>query len=182
MVAVTAVLAVVMAVAGAFGAEASPETRSASGTGSRGMDTEFEFYLLAGTYEHEIVSECGIAASLFPAAREPAALLSDVLQADLATDGGRPNRGDLVMTAPGWVSLQVGTGPQCEWEYSISGAFLPLGSEPPPPRAADDLGELWSFGIAVLIAGVLAVVLARRRRPDRRQDTTEAKVRVTPPP
>lgn len=179
---VIAVFAVVMTVVGAFGVEASEETRSASGTGSRGLSTDVEFYVLAGTYVHDVVSDCEIAASLFPASREPAALLRDVLQADLATGDGRVDSGTLVMTAPGWINLQIGTGPQCAWEYSITGAFLPLGSEPSPPRAADDLGELWGFGVAMLIVGAVAVIVARRRRPSRRHDTEEVKVRVTPPP
>lgn len=160
MVAAGVMLVVVLAAAPA--ADPELDTREFTGEGSVGTGSQLELYLPPGEYRHELVSDCDVAASLFPAERLPQVRLGDVLQADLATATDRQeDRGDLAIGVGGWANLQVGTGPECRWVYRITGAFVALGEEPPPPRAVDDVGGPWGIGVVALL--VVVVLLAVRR-------------------
>lgn len=158
------------------------EERSYAGTGSRGVDTDIEVYLIEGTYGHRLSAECDAAASLFPGRREPKVPLRDVLRADLETSGPSIDTGPFTISEPGWANLQVGTGPECAWEYSITGMFLPAGSEPPPPRSPDEVGGPWVLGVLVIVGLITVVGVVRSRRsPVVPARDEESKVRVTPP-
>ena len=160
-------------------AEPEGATRVFEGRGSVGIESEFEIYLLEGTYQHEIGSGCIAAASLFPAEREPAVRLGDVLQADLRTEGGPPDTGVVEISIAGWANLQIGTGPDCAWSYAITGAFYSEGDEPGPPRAPDELFSTWGpIVAAVVVLGGALVLAARssRRSTDEPADAPEVKV------
>ena len=140
-------------------------------------------FLLEGTYGHRLTAECDAAASLFPGLREPMVPLRDVLAADLTTSERSIDTGRFSISEAGWVNLQVGTAPECEWEYAVTGTFLPLGSEPPPARSPDDLGGIWGIGILVLVAsGITVAVVRSRSRPAESFDDDAVKVWVTAPP
>jgi len=176
-------LAVAVVIAGPVAVDDIEETRTFDGTGSLGMATTVEVYLLEGSYRHELSSTCKAAASLFPADREPPVLLGDVLRADLVATGDAHDEGRVAISMPGWANLQIGTGPDCQWEYAISGVFVPLGSEPPPPRPDDDVGGLWGFGAIVLLVAAVVLVAGRSRRRGGVPATDEiVKVMVAPPP
>ena len=180
---VTLVFAIAVTPSAAAAAEAALETRSFMRTGSLGVDTDVEFYLLEGTYRHELVSACVVAASIFPSDREPPVPLRDVLQADLATRGNTASRGTVEITTAGWAHLQVGTGPECEWTYTITGEFLPVGEEPPPPRAPDDLGgALGAALVLILLLGVVVALARTRRAPNDEGSEAAVRVRVDRPP
>ena len=157
----------------------APDVARTEGTGS---ESDVEVYLLEGTYRHDVRSDCVVAASLFPGDREPPVLLQDVLQADLVTREVAVDEGTFTISRAGWAMLQAGTGPDCQWSYSVTGAFLPVGEEPPPPRSPDDLGSAVGAGILLVVIASLVVVVARtRRRPDVEKEPV-VKVWVAPPP
>lgn len=164
-------------------AEPAEETRQFTRTGSVGSESDVEVYLLEGTYRHEIVSDCTVAASVFPGNRDPAVRLQDVLQADLLTRDAVRAEGTFTIEVAGWAIVQAGTGPACQWSYAVTGAFLPVGEEPPPPRSPDDLGSAVGAAIvlALLVALVVGVARTRRRGPDQNEEHV-VKVWVAPPP
>jgi hypothetical protein len=141
------------------------ETRMFEGRGSAGTNSSAEVYLLEGSYEHgiDVDAGCVLTAGLFPAHREPAVLVGDVLPADLAVGaGGRAaSVGTFEITQPGWATVQIGTGPDCEWRYTVSGEFLPAGREPGPPGA---LAQPWVLWLGVGAALVILLGLRRQRR------------------
>jgi len=170
--AVAAVVAASLLVV-AFGdpGDVEPSTRSFEATGSLGRDSHIELYLVGGIYTHQIETYLGCAATagLFPAQREPAAALREVLEpSDLAAymPSVRARRtGGFRIDTPGWVTLQVGTGPACVWTYQATGRFLPLGEEPGPAGSLDQPWLLWSaLAAAVVAAAVVAAVYRGRRR------------------
>lgn len=164
-------------------AEPAEETRQFTRTGSVGAESDVEFYLLEGTYRHEITSDCTVAASVFPGNRDPMVLLQDVLQADLLTRDVVRAEGTFTISAAGWAIVQAGTGPECQWSYAVTGAFVPVGEEPPPPRSPDDLGSAVGAAIVLALLVVLIVGVARTRRRDPGQDDDHVvKVWVAPPP
>lgn len=141
------------------------DTQVFEGIGSAGSDSPLEVYLLEGTYEHRIAADaaCVLTAGVFPGERSPQVPLGDVLQADLALGGGGragPD-GTFRVTADGWAGVQVGTGPDCRWTYSITGSFLPAGREPAAPGA---LRQPWILWIALGAAVAIVVAAGRRRR------------------
>lgn len=169
-----AVLQVVAALGAlvAISASAAPtpqvETRTFAGAGSIGTDSTLELYLLEGTYHHRLVgsSGCYTAVSLFPARPPLGVPLSDVLPADVSVAGragtGEANpTGTVVISQAGWANLQVGTGTDCEWTYSITGQFLPEGEEPVPPSERNQ----WWLPVAGVLAVVGLLALAWRHRP-----------------
>jgi hypothetical protein len=161
--------------------DTEPGTRVFEGRGSVGIDSEFEIYLVEGTYQHEIGGGCVAAASLFPADREPAVRLGDVLQADLGTESGRPNEGVVEISVAGWANLQIGTGPDCSWSYAITGAFYPEGDEPAPPRAPDELVSTWGpIAAALVVLGAALVLAARSSRRSSGESDDEPEVKVAP--
>ena len=152
------------------------DTRRFEGHGSRGVETDIEFFLVAGTYQHTLESNCRITAGIFPSLQQPAVLLSEVLDADLATLGSS-DEGQFPITQQGWANLQLGTGPDCTWEYTVTGAFLPLGDEPDPPGP----GFIGWWPLALVVAGAALIIgNSARRRPVEEED--EPRVRVTQPP
>jgi hypothetical protein len=169
-------------------ADSGSETREFSRKGSLDAGGGVELFLVEGTYRHELVSprpdrSCEVTAGLFPANREPTVPLRDVLQADLATTSGAPgDAGSFEVSGAGWAILQVGTGPDCEWEYRITGAFHPVGEEPGPPRPSDDLGGLWSIVLLGVVIVAVAGLVARRGPQRRAEEESDVKVRVAPAP
>ncbi len=166
-------------------ATAAPErdSRAFDGSGSLGTDSPIELYLLEETYHHRIVAinGCFITASLFPMRGKPGVPLSDVLQASDLSAGeraaGAPEAdpaGSFTVTGAGWVNLQVGTGTDCRWSYSITGLFLPEGEEPAPPSPWN---QLWLV-IAAVVAVIAVSVLAARRKPSPPQLEEEPAIRV----
>jgi len=154
------------------------ETRRFDGVGSRGIGSDVEFFLVEGTYRHTLegTSNCIITASVFPGPQQPAAVLSEVINADLAIldDVATDN---FPITEQGWVNLQVGTGPECAWEYTVTGVFLPLGDEPKPPGSG--LIGWWPVGLVAMGAALLIAGAVRRRPPAQGH---EPKVQVAEPP
>ncbi len=161
------------------------ETRPFTGVGSLGTDSPVEVYLLAGTYHHRLVGTtgCYTAASLFPS-RDPLGVpLADVLQADLSV--GQRSRGEsetdpagtVVISKAGWARLQVGTGPDCQWRYSITGRFLPRGDEPGPQSPA----SLWWLQVAGLAIVASLVILVLRRRSPGPVEKEEGPIRMVDP-
>jgi hypothetical protein len=180
-------LAVGALVALAAGATQSPsvEVRAFDGSGSLGTDSPIEIYLLTGTYHHRLVgsTECYTTASVFPSRDPHGVLLGDVLQADLSV-GKRASSdtvinpaGTMIVSQPGWARLQVGTGLDCAWKYSITGPFLPEGDEPEPPSNRDM--RWWQIaGIAVVVS---LTVLALRRRSPKSSGDEEGPIRIMDP-
>lgn len=157
------------------------ETRIFEGAGSVGTDSTLELYLLEGTYHHRLASpsECFISASLFPSRGSQGVPLSDVLDADLSVgtrsgSGETSPTGAIVISQAGWTNLQVGTGTDCEWTYSITGRFLPEGEEPVPPSERNQ----WWLIVAGVIAVAALVVLVLRRRPPAPPTDGEDAIRV----
>ena len=108
-------------------------TRTFEGSGSQGTDTSFQFYVVEGTYSHELSGGCLATAGLFPGDREPPVSLWDVLDADLAINPANALAGPMgvfEIGQKGWTELQIGSGPDCEWTYQVTGDFLPAGGEP----------------------------------------------------
>ena len=168
---------------GPLATEPAEETREYTRTGSVGSESDVELYLLEGTYRHELSSRCTVAASLFPGDSDPAVLLQDVLQADLVTGDVDGATGTFTISTAGWAMLQAGTGPDCQWSYAVTGSFLPVGDEPPPPRSPDDLGSAVGATIILVVLIALVVVVARtRRNPDEQDVERVVKVWVAPPP
>ncbi len=163
----------------------SIETRPFTGVGSLGTDSPVEVYLLAGTYHHRLVgtTDCYTAASLFPSRDLLGVPLADVLQADLSV--GQRSKGEsetnpagtVVISEAGWARLQVGTGPDCEWRYSITGRFLPRGDEPGPQSPA----SLWWLQVAGLAIVASLVILVLRRRSPRPVKKEEGPIRTVDP-
>ncbi len=141
------------------------QRRSFSGSGSVGSDSSIELYLLDAEYTHRLEADgsCDITAGVFPAHRQPAVRVSEVLQADLAVlrQGATARAGPdgvFTITQPGWATVQVGTGPDCTWTYEIAGPFLPAGREPRPPGALEQPWVLWTLvfgGLALLVGPFL---------------------------
>ncbi len=156
----------------------SPETRSFDGTGSLDTSSPVEVYLLEGTYWHRLDGDdgCRISASLFPSRDPQGVILWDVLQADL-TVGRTPAvpSGSFSISQEGWARLQLGTGPDCGWTYSISGSFLTVGEEPDPPS---ERSLLWLQLLAVAGAAFFVVVVALRRRTAEPVEDDESPIRV----
>jgi len=180
-------LAVGALLAIAAGAAPTPavEIRSFSGTGSLDVASPVEVYLLAGTYHHRLVGtlDCYTTASLFPTRGDRGVVLSDVLQADLSVgrrsggEGEPDPAGRLVISQPGWARLEVGTGPECPWTYSITGRFLAQGDEP-VTQAEQSLW--WAQIAAVAVLASLAVLALRRKSPKSREDE-ETTIRLIDP-
>lgn len=178
----TIVLGAVVAllVTAGFGSAPEPDTstRTYEGTGSVGRDSPFEIFLAGGVYRHQLDTHLGCAATagLFPAQREPAAALREVLRpSDLAVympTVRATGTGGFRITHPGWVTLQIGTGPECSWTYTATGRFLPPGEEPLAPGALDQPWLLW----AGMAAAALAALAARRHT--RRNTGTEPDRRI----
>ena len=158
------------------------DTRGFEGAGSVGADTTLELYLLEGTYHHRLVGigDCHTTASVFPSRGEQGVPLADVIHADLSVGrraGGitllKPS-GSFEITRGGWANIQVGTGTECTWDYSITGLFLPEGEEPVPPT---ERSQWW-----LIIAGIAAIaglgLLVWRKRPPPRADEEEPAIRV----
>lgn len=159
------------------------QRRSFPGSGSVGSDSSIELYLLDAEYTHRLDADgsCDITAGVFPAHREPAVRVSEVLQADLAVlrrgaTGRVGPEGGFTITEPGWATVQVGTGPDCAWTYEIAGPFLPVGREPRPPGALEQPWVLWTLvlgGLALLAGPFL------RRRARVRGDEGDGEGQVT---
>lgn len=162
------------------------ETRIFSGSGSRSVTSDVELFVVGGTYEHQLeTAGCFAAAGLFPAERLPRVKLREVLSADLSAGTSESSLGQTMpfgtftITAPGWATLQIGTGPECSWSYSIRGEFLPPGDEPGPPRAPGSL-QRWEILLFVLGIASLAAFVARRGV-SAGSDTSDAdKIRTLP--
>jgi len=173
-----------LAMAGASQA-ASIEIRTFTGAGSLGTDSTVEVYLLEGRYHHRLVgsAECYTTAGLFPARDPLGVALSDVLQADLSV--GKRSYGTTVtnpagtvtISRAGWANLQVGTGPECEWVYTITGSFLPRRDEPlaPPQRG------LWWVPVTGAAAAALALLAFRRRSLPQGEEETQGPIRIVEP-
>lgn len=182
-------LIVILALASVAAADgAAVETRTFSGEGSAGVESEVELYLPGGEYRHALQAapDCFVTGGLFPAEREPRAKLSDVIRADLHVGEGRVTgpraepEGSFIITTPGWVVLQLGTGPECRWDYTITGAFVPEGDEPRAPLGQEPIGLTLPLVVG-LLAVVAIVAVARRRRGQVSEVDDEPAVRVTPP-
>lgn len=166
--------------------DTSMETRAFSGEGSAGVESEVELYLPGGEYRHELQAapDCFVTGGLFPAAREPRAKLGDVIRADLQVGEGRvtgpqaESTGTFTISTPGWAVLQLGTGPECRWDYTITGAFVPEGDEPRAPLGQEPIGVALPLVVGLLALVAIVAVVGRRRVPDVRD---EPAVRVTPP-
>lgn len=158
-------------------------TRSFEGVGSFGIDSPHELYLVGGLYGHSIETQltCPATAGLFPAQREPTAKLAEVLRpTDLAAHMPGSNAstsGAFRITNPGWVTLQIGTGPDCAWSYAATGRFFPEGEEPRPPGSLNQPWVLWS-ALAVVLGLAAARAAANRKRSSRNRDQN---VRVLEP-
>ena len=170
----------------AAGAQAGPlDTRTFDGVGSLDTSSPVEVYLLAGTYHHRLVgsTECYTTASLFPSRDPDGVLLADVLQGDLSV--GRKTTGaaevsptgTVIISQPGWARLQVGTGLDCAWRYSITGSFLPEGDEPESPSQR----SMWWLPVAGIAVVVSLTVLALRRGPPKSRENEEGPIRLVDP-
>ena len=167
---------------------AAIETRAFSGEGSAGVESEVELYLPGGEYRHELQTSpgCFVTGGLFPAEREPRTKLGDVIRADLQVGEGRvtgpqaESTGSFTITAPGWAVLQLGTGPECRWDYTITGAFVPAGDEPQAPLGEEPISVALPLVVG-LLALVAVVAVAGRRRVRVVDPGEEPAVRVTPP-
>jgi hypothetical protein len=169
----------------AASAEPSPsvEVRSFTGSGSPGTDSPIEVYLLEANYHHRLIgsADCYTTASLFPSRDPHGVLLGDVLQADLSA--GRSATavidpaGTVIISQPGWARLQVGTGRDCAWKYSITGPFVPEGDE---PNESGERNMMWwqIAGIAVVVS---LTVLALRKRSPKSGEGEEAPIRLIDP-
>jgi len=162
---IVALAALVLAVGAAAVQDPSVQTRTFTGTGSLGIDSPIEIYLIGGTYHHRLVgsTDCHTNAGLYPAREPDGVLLADVIRTDLSV--GRPEADparSLIISRPGWANLQVGTGRDCEWTYSIRGAFLAEGDE---PATESDRDFSWLLLAGTAIVASLAVLALRRRSP-----------------
>jgi len=159
---IVALAALVLAVGAAAVQDPSVQTRTFTGTGSLGIDSPIEIYLIGGTYHHRLVgsTDCHTNAGLYPAREPDGVLLADVIRTDLSV--GRPEADparSLIISRPGWANLQVGTGRDCEWTYSITGSFLPEGDEPASPS---DRSPWWLLlPVAAVMVSLLAIALRR---------------------
>lgn len=161
------------------------ETRTFTGTGSRGVGSDVEFFIVGGTYEHRlrIADGCFATAGVFPSERLPRVKLGEVLSADLSADstGSALRRtspsGSFAISTSGWATLQLGTGPDCSWTYSIRGRFLPPGDEPGPPRAP---GLQWWEGLLLVVGTLLVIGLVVRRGISAGEVDHEERVRALP--
>jgi hypothetical protein len=174
-----------VAIAAASILSPSIEVRSFDGVGSLDTSSPVEVYLLAGTYHHRLVgsTECYTTASLFPSRDPDGVLLADVLQGDLSV--GRKTTGaaevsptgTVIISQPGWARLQVGTGLDCTWKYSITGSFLPEGDEPESPSQR----SMWWLPIAGVAVVVSLTVLALRRGSPKSRENEEGPIRLVDP-
>ena len=182
---VVAVGVLILATAGAAAPIGSLETRTITGTGSLAKTSATDIYLLQGSYHHHLVGtlDCYTTASLFPARGAAAVALADVLHADVSVgrrssgDTGPVPTGTVEITQPGWARLEVGTGPDCPWTYSIRGAFLAEGDE---PATESDRDFSWLLLVGTAIVASLAVLALRRRSPSELEET-EPQIRVMDP-
>jgi hypothetical protein len=181
----TLAVGALLAIAASAALSPSVEVRSFDGSGSLDTSSPVEVYLLAGTYHHRLVgsTECYTTASLFPSRDPDGVLLADVLQADLsvgrkATGAVDVNpTGTVIISQPGWARLQVGTGLDCAWRYSITGSFLPEGDEPESPSQRN----MWWLPVAGIAVVVSLTVLALRRGPPKSRENEEGPIRLVDP-
>ena len=181
----TLAVGALLAIAAGMAQVDSAEIRSFEGTGSLEKTRATDLYLFQGTYHHRLVGtlDCYTTASLFPARDDLGVPLADVLHGDLsvghrsAGDTNPEPTGTLRITQPGWVRLEVGTGPDCPWTYSISGRLLPEGDE---PKSESERSVSW-----LVLAGIATVVslavLALRRRPPKPSEEEETPIRLMDP-
>jgi len=180
MVAIGALLAIAAGAA----QTTSVATRTYDGTGSLDASKPIHVYLLDGTYRHRLMGsiECYTTASVFPNRDRPGLLLGEVLDADISVgrrssgEGAVDPAGDFDISQPGWAWIQVGTGPECAWTYSITGRFLAEGDEPALPSER----SLWWLQIVAVATIASLILLAVRRRSAPAEDE-ESPIRVMEP-
>ena len=168
-----AIVALVLATGFTDAADVERSTKTVDGQGSLGTDSPVELFLVGGLYSHELDTHlgCPATAGLFPATRQPAVELSEVLRpTDLAAylpNVSAERTGSFRITTPGWATLQIGTGPDCAWTYTATGRFPPLGEEPQPPASPGQPWVLWiSAAAAAMAAGVVGLRIRRQRSTD----------------
>lgn len=163
----------------------SAGTRTFEGTGSLEKTRATDLYLFQGTYHHRLVGtlDCYTTAGLFPARDDLGVPLADVLHGDLSVghrSAGNTNpepTGTLRISRPGWVRLEVGTGPDCPWTYSISGRLLAEGDE---PKTESERSVWWIQIAAIAIVASLAVLALRRKSP-KSSEHEETPIRLIDP-